>query len=160
VVVLLGCYGCIFHGTGNSAQLCQNFGISGGGGGWTPQTPLSVRHWYQEYFLGCKGGRCLGLTTLPYTDYLEIWEPQQPGTQRACLGLYRDFRIFTLHISIELKNNILYPSVCMYVLLYLLLYKIIWILVPIVESSMSWDITRSIARQWLRKIGRCKFISW
>ena len=31
-VLLLGCYGCIFHGTGNSAQLCQNFGISGGGG--------------------------------------------------------------------------------------------------------------------------------
>jgi hypothetical protein len=26
-----GCYGCIFHGAGNSAQLCQNFGISGGG---------------------------------------------------------------------------------------------------------------------------------
>jgi hypothetical protein len=24
----LGCYGCIFHGTGNSAQLCQSFGIS------------------------------------------------------------------------------------------------------------------------------------
>jgi hypothetical protein len=24
------CYGCIFHGTGNSAQLWQNFGISGG----------------------------------------------------------------------------------------------------------------------------------
>ena len=30
VVFLLGCYGCIFHGTGNSAMLCQNFGISGG----------------------------------------------------------------------------------------------------------------------------------
>ena len=30
-VFLLGCYGCIFHGTGNSAQLCQNFGISGAG---------------------------------------------------------------------------------------------------------------------------------
>jgi hypothetical protein len=30
-VFLLGCYGCIFHGTGNSAQLFQNFGISGGG---------------------------------------------------------------------------------------------------------------------------------
>src|SRR5215510_6315541 len=29
-IFLLGCYGCIFHGTGNSAQLCQNFGISGG----------------------------------------------------------------------------------------------------------------------------------
>jgi hypothetical protein len=25
---LLGCYGSIFHGTGNSAQLCQNFGIA------------------------------------------------------------------------------------------------------------------------------------
>jgi hypothetical protein len=32
----LGCHGCIFHGTGNSAQLCQNFWISGE---WTPQTP-------------------------------------------------------------------------------------------------------------------------
>jgi hypothetical protein len=31
-VFLLGCcYGCIFHGTGNSARLCQNFGISGWG---------------------------------------------------------------------------------------------------------------------------------
>ena len=37
-VFLVGCYGCIFHVTGNSAQLCQNFGISGGGV-WTPQTP-------------------------------------------------------------------------------------------------------------------------
>jgi hypothetical protein len=26
-----GCYGCIFHGTGNSVQLCQNFRISEGG---------------------------------------------------------------------------------------------------------------------------------
>jgi hypothetical protein len=26
-----GCYGYIFHGTGISAQLCQNFGISKGG---------------------------------------------------------------------------------------------------------------------------------
>jgi hypothetical protein len=41
-VFLLGRYGCVFHGTGNSAQLCQNFGIFFfGGGGWTP----SVRHW-------------------------------------------------------------------------------------------------------------------
>jgi hypothetical protein len=37
----LGCYGCIFHGTGNSAQLCQNFGISGVGwsGGFEPPKP-------------------------------------------------------------------------------------------------------------------------
>jgi hypothetical protein len=35
---LLGCYTCIFHGTGNLAQLCQNFGISGAGG-LNPPTP-------------------------------------------------------------------------------------------------------------------------
>jgi len=37
---------------------------------------------YQEYFLEGKGGRCVGLTTLPppCADYLEIWEPQPPGT--------------------------------------------------------------------------------
>jgi hypothetical protein len=39
-VFWLSCYGCIFHGTGNSAQLCQNFGISGGGGVFEPPTPL------------------------------------------------------------------------------------------------------------------------
>ena len=41
-VFLLGCYGCIFHGTGNSAQLCQNFGISGGGGFEHPKAPLGT----------------------------------------------------------------------------------------------------------------------
>ena len=42
---------------------------------------------YQEYFLGGKGGQCVGLTTLPPScaDCLEIWEPQPPGT----LGLSR-----------------------------------------------------------------------
>jgi hypothetical protein len=34
-----GCYGCIFHGTENSAQLCQIFGISGGGGFEPPKPP-------------------------------------------------------------------------------------------------------------------------
>ena len=45
---------------------------------------------YQEYFLGGKGGRCVGLTNLPPScaDCLEIWEPQPPGTLRACPGLY------------------------------------------------------------------------
>ena len=50
----------------------------------------SNRKEYQEYFLGGKGGRCVGLTTLPpsYADCLEIWEPQPPGgTLRACPGL-------------------------------------------------------------------------
>ena len=42
----------------------------------------SNRNEYQQYFLGGKGGRCVGLTTLPHScaDCLEIWEPQTPGT--------------------------------------------------------------------------------
>ena len=49
----------------------------------------SNRNEYQEYFLGGKGGRFLGLTTLPPScaDCLEIWEPQPTGTLRAYLGL-------------------------------------------------------------------------
>jgi len=45
----------------------------------------SNRNEYQEYFLGGKGGRCIGLTTLPpsYADCLEIWEPEPPETLRA-----------------------------------------------------------------------------
>jgi len=41
---------------------------------------------YQEYFLVDKGGRCVGLMTLPpsFADYLEIWDPYPPGTLRVC----------------------------------------------------------------------------
>jgi hypothetical protein len=35
-------YRCIFHGTGNSAQLCQNFGIPGGGEVSTLWAPLGT----------------------------------------------------------------------------------------------------------------------
>jgi hypothetical protein len=49
----------------------------------------SNRNEYQEYFIGGKGGRCVGMTTLPHScaDCLEIWELQTPGTLWACLGL-------------------------------------------------------------------------
>jgi len=59
---------------------------------WSHYVPgvdsASNRNEYQEYFLGGKGGRYLGLTTLPPSraDYLEIWDSQHPGT------LYRDFQ--------------------------------------------------------------------
>jgi len=54
----------------------------------------ALRHWgrlslnrneYQEYFLGGKVGRCVGLTTLPPTcaDCHEIWEPEPPGTPQG-----------------------------------------------------------------------------
>jgi len=47
------------------------------------------RNEFQEYFLGCKGGRCVGMTILPPScvDCLEIWEPKPPGTLRTCSGL-------------------------------------------------------------------------
>jgi hypothetical protein len=39
-----------------------------------------------------KGGRCVGLTTLPPScvDYLEIWEPQPSWNPRVCPGLLWD----------------------------------------------------------------------
>jgi len=50
-----------------------------------PLTEMSTRNisW------GGKGGRCVGLTTLPHScaDCLEIWEPYLPGTLWACPGL-------------------------------------------------------------------------
>ena len=47
-----------------------------------PLTEMSARNVSWEG----KGGRCVGLTTLPPScvDCLEIWEPQPPGTLRAC----------------------------------------------------------------------------
>jgi len=49
----------------------------------------SNRNEYQEYFVGGKVFRCVGLTTLPPScaDCLEIWEPHPAGTLRACPGL-------------------------------------------------------------------------
>jgi hypothetical protein len=43
-----------------------------------------------------KGGRCVGLTTLPPScaDCLEMWEHETPGNPRASPGLYRDYFIF------------------------------------------------------------------
>ena len=46
----------------------------------------SNRNECQEYVLRDKGGRCVGLTTLPRScaDCLEIWELQPLGTLWAC----------------------------------------------------------------------------
>ena len=52
-----------------------------------PWGRLSLKQkWVPGMFLGGKGSRCLGLTTLPLScaDRLEIWEPQPPGTLKAC----------------------------------------------------------------------------
>ena len=46
-------------------------------------------------FPGGKGGRCLGLTTLPPScaNCLEIWEPQPPVTLRPVMGLLYHFTV-------------------------------------------------------------------
>jgi hypothetical protein len=53
---------------------------------------------YQEYFLGGKGGQCVGLINLPpsLANCNEIWEPQTSVTLRVCLGLYMNYFTFTL----------------------------------------------------------------
>jgi hypothetical protein len=50
-----------------------------------PLTEMSTRNVSWDL----KGGRCVGLTTLPPScaHCLEIWEPQPPGALRACNGI-------------------------------------------------------------------------
>jgi hypothetical protein len=61
-----------------------------------PAQPLIEMSTRNISWWGDKGGRCVGLTTLPPSraDCLEIWESQTPGTLRACQGLYRDCLAF------------------------------------------------------------------
>ena len=60
-----------------------------------------LQKWVPGTFPGVKGGRCIGLTTLPAScaDCLEICEPQPPAIVRACPGLYRDRFTFTFIID-------------------------------------------------------------
>jgi hypothetical protein len=55
-----------------------------------PRGTLSLQQkWVPGIFPGGKGGRCVGLTTLPpsWAECLEIWELQPPVTLSACPGL-------------------------------------------------------------------------
>jgi hypothetical protein len=47
------------------------------------------QNWVPGIFPGGKGSPCIGLTTLRLScaDCVEIWEPQPPGTLRACTGI-------------------------------------------------------------------------
>jgi len=59
---------------------------------------------YQVYFLGGKGGRCVGLTTLPNlcADILELWEPEPPGTLRVCPDTWYEVCFVICCIAFEL----------------------------------------------------------
>ena len=56
---------------------------------------------------GFKGGRYVGLTTLPLVcaDFVEIWEPQTPGALRDFADLYRDRFTFTCCCLIRQHEN-------------------------------------------------------
>jgi len=70
---------------------------------------LSLWHkWVPDILLGGKGGRCIGLTTLPPScaDCHEIWEPQPPGTLRACPDLYRNcFTFYSLLQNVPTRSG-------------------------------------------------------
>jgi hypothetical protein len=74
--------------SGFDSQLCHwNFSLTKSG-----IDSVSDRSENQEYFLGGgggKGGRRVGLTTLPPScaDCLEIWKSHSPGILLACPGL-------------------------------------------------------------------------
>ena len=67
----------------------------------------SNRNEYQEYFLKGKCRRCIGLTTLPpaHANCFEMWEPQPPGTHRACTGIglhFTNMVLTVLYVFIKL----------------------------------------------------------
>jgi len=49
---------------------------------------------------GGKGGRCVGLSTLPPScvDCVEIWEPHRPGALRACIGIALPLPLLVVHL--------------------------------------------------------------
>jgi hypothetical protein len=72
--------------------------------------------WVPGIFPGGKSGRCVGLTTLAPScaDCLKIWEPQPPGTLRACQGLY--WNCFTFTFTFECRDRVisLAPDIIVY----------------------------------------------
>ena len=73
-------------------------------GSTQPLTEINTRNisWGE----GGKGGRCVGLTTLPPScaDCFEIWEPQLPGTLRDCLGI--DLPLYAIYKRGHLPHSI------------------------------------------------------
>ena len=71
---------------------------------------VSNRNECQEYLLGVKCGRCVGLTTLPLScpEYLEMWNPL--GLPRPVMGLFYLFYLSTCSGVKHFEKKIVLPS--------------------------------------------------
>ena len=118
-------------------------------------------------FPGSKGGRCVGLTTLPPScaNCLEIWEPQHPGNLRACPRLQWDCFTFTLHITVWAELQ--YTVECQVSLLLIKYYifftnvktpslKKLWVNVVFQLATRTFDIATNLKnnRKRLGKLGQ------
>jgi hypothetical protein len=66
--------------------------------------PVALQPWDRltEIFSVGKGGRCVGLTTLPpCPDCHEIWEPQPPGLSRLVTRI-----VFTAYLMKKLSKSV------------------------------------------------------
>jgi len=75
---------------------------------------VSNRNEYQVYFLGGKGGQCIGLTTLTSScaKCLEILEPQPPETLRAAVQACNGVALCALprlEWVVNAMSRLLYP---------------------------------------------------
>ena len=70
-----------------------------------PELRMSARN--ISWGWGVKGGRCIELTTLlpSCVNCLEIWDPQPPGTLRACNGIALPFYVVYLMKTRETVYN-------------------------------------------------------
>ena len=96
----------------------------------------SNRNEYQEYFLGDKGDRYLGLTTLPLScaDYLAIWETQPPGRLRACKWTAQGLVLFvSTGTHLLVKNN--GPQV---IIIIIIIYNAIFYIISPWKKMQCW----------------------
>jgi len=98
-------------------------------------------------FPGGKGGRCLGLTTLPPScaDCLEIWEPQPPGTLRACPGLY--WGCFTFTVTFTYNVTLLRIHVTSVVVETQLCVPVVWLLMLHVAVTSTKQLNDAMEKQ-------------
>ena len=91
---------------GFESRWCHNpSGRTMAPGSTQPLTEMRTR----DVSWGGKGGRCVGLTTLPPScaDSLEIREPQPPGTLRACNRPIKELLFTYPSIFLNMQGSIL-----------------------------------------------------